>query len=49
MEKIIIKVNDKEIPLTEFPAKFIENTICGMLKSLKCVDKIKKVDIHFEI
>jgi len=48
MEKIIVKVNGKEIPLTEFPAEFIVNSICGMLRSLKGVDEIKKVEIQFE-
>ena len=47
MEKMIIKVNGKLIPLTEFPTDFIKNTICGMLKSLKGVDDIKNVEIRF--
>jgi len=46
---MIIKVNGKEIPLTEFPEEFIQNTICGMLKSLKGVDEINKVEISFEV
>ena len=49
MEKISVKVNGKEIPLTEFPAEFIVNSICGMLRSLKNVDEIKKVEIQFEL
>jgi hypothetical protein len=49
MEKISIKVNERDIPLTEFPAEFIKNSICGMLKSLKGVDEIKKVEIRFEM
>jgi len=46
---MIIKVNGKQIPLTEFPADFIKNTICGMLKSLKGVDNIKDVEIRFTL
>lgn len=46
---MIVKVNGKKIPLTEFPTEFIQNTICGMLKSLKKVDEIKKVEISFEV
>jgi len=46
---MIIKVNGKEIPLTEFPTDFIINTICGMLKSLKGVDDISDVEIIFSI
>ena len=49
MEEISVKVNDQEIYLTEFPTEFIKNTICGMLKSLKSVDEIKKVEIKFEV
>jgi len=49
MENIIIKVNEKEIPLSDFPAEFIVNSICGMLKSLKGIDEIKKVEIQFEL
>ncbi len=46
---MIVKVNGKQIPLTEFPTEMIQNTICGMLKSLKKVDEIKKVEISFEV
>jgi len=49
MEKISIKVNGKQIHLTEFPADFIRNTITGMLKSLKGVEKINRVEINIEI
>lgn len=49
MAKISIKVNGKQIQLTEFPADFIKNTITGMLKSLKGVKDIKKVEINFEL
>lgn len=48
MQNIIIKVNGRNIPITEFPAEFIKNTICGMLGSLKGVEeKIKTVEIKF--
>jgi hypothetical protein len=45
MEKISIKINNKEIPLTEFPKSIIINTILGMLQALKGVDKIITVEI----
>lgn len=48
MNDITIKVNGKNIPLSEFPAEFIKNSICGMLKTLKGVDEIKSVEIKFE-
>ena len=48
MKEISIKVNGKQIPLTEFPSDIIKNTIIGMLKSLKGVDeKIENVEINF--
>jgi hypothetical protein len=48
MEKLTIKVNDKNIPLTEFPEEFIKNTLFGMLKSLKGVKDINKIEIMYE-
>ena len=48
MKKINIKVNGKEIPLSEFPSDIIKNTICGMIKSLKGVDEIKTVEIKIK-
>lgn len=49
MKKINMKVNGKQIPLSEFPEDIIKNTICGMIKSLKDVDEIKTVEISFEM
>ena len=49
MEKISIKVNGKQITLTEFPAEFIINTITGMLKSLKGVKDIKNIQINIKM
>ena len=49
MSEINIKVNDKNVSLSEFPAEFIINSICGMLKTLKGVDEIKEVEIKIEI
>jgi len=48
MKDISIKVNGKNISLSEFPAEFIKNSICGMLKTLKGVDEINKVEIKFQ-
>ncbi|MEF8879754.1 MAG: molybdopterin-guanine dinucleotide biosynthesis protein B [Candidatus Thermoplasmatota archaeon] len=48
-DKVSVKVNDKDIPLTDFPSEFIRNTLEGMLKSLKGVDEdIEKIDIVYE-
>ena len=48
MKEISIKVNGKQISLTEFPSDIIKNTIIGMLNSLKGVDeKIENVEIKF--
>jgi hypothetical protein len=49
MEKMSIKVNGKEVILTEFPTDIIKNTIVGMLKSLKGVEKIEDVEIRFKL
>lgn len=49
MQKTIIKVNGKKIPLSEFPEEFIKNSVCGMLKTLKGVDEIKNVEMSFEV
>jgi hypothetical protein len=49
MKGITVKVNGKDVPLTEFPQEFIIETICGMLKSLKGVDEIKDVEIKIKI
>ena len=49
MKKINVKVNGKQIHISEFPSDIIKNTICGMIKSLKDVDEIKTVEISFEI
>ena len=48
MNDITIKVNGNNIPLSEFPAEFIKNSICGMLGTLKGIGEIKTVEIKFE-
>ena len=48
-KKLNVSVNGKNVPITEFPADFIKSTIVGMLKSLKGVNKIEEVEIHFRI
>jgi len=45
MQTIILKVNGKEVPLTQFPADIIIQTILGMLKALKGVEEVKEVEI----
>jgi len=49
MSEINIKVNGKNIPLSEFPSEFIINSISGMLRTLKDVDEIKDVEIKIKI
>ena len=49
MEKMSVKINGEEIPISEFPSDFIKSSICGMLRSLKGVDEIKNVEIRFEV
>ena len=38
-DQVELRVNGKLIPLTEFPDEFIKNTVIGMIKSLKGVEK----------
>ena len=49
MDEVIIRVNGKQIPLTEFPSEFIKQTIVGMLSSLKGVNDINSVEIRFTV
>lgn len=39
VERVELTVNEKKIPLTDFPEEFIKNTLLGMISSLKCVDE----------
>ena len=42
-----ITVNNVEISLSEFPTEIIENTVCGMLKSLRGVEEITSFTINY--
>ncbi len=46
--RVSIYVNGKEVPLTEFPASVISNTITGMLSALKGADGIESVNISLK-
>ncbi len=48
MNELKIIVNEKNIPLTDFPEEFIKNTLFGMLKPLKGVDEIENFEIKFK-
>lgn len=48
MSEIKIKVNDKDVPLSEFPEKIFKNTLFAMLETLKGVEKIENFEIKFE-
>jgi hypothetical protein len=41
-------VNGKIIPLTAFPNEFIQNTILGMISSLKGVREIETVELSLK-
>ena len=48
-DQITISVNDKKIPLSEFPADIITHAIYGMLQSLKGIDHpIKTISIQIK-
>jgi len=46
--QIVITVNGKVVPLTQFPRQIITNTILGMLCSLKDIQHITDVSIHLK-
>ena len=46
-KNVYVKVNGKNVPLSFFPSTVIKNTVVGMLGSLKGVDEIKEVELHF--
>lgn len=48
LQHLMILVNGKKIPLTEFPEKIISNTIIGMLGALKGVTDINEVSIELK-
>lgn len=48
MYQVTIKVNGKDISLTEFPTQIITNVLLGILKSLKDVDEIKDAVIELK-
>ena len=48
MYKVTIKVNGKDIYLTDFPTKIIINILLGILNSLKEVEDIKDAVIELK-
>jgi hypothetical protein len=36
--EVELHINDKKIPLSEFPEQFMKNTLLGMVSTLKGVD-----------
>ncbi len=42
MYQVTIKVNGKDVFLTDFPTQIITNILIGILKSLKDVEEIKE-------
>ena len=48
MYQITIKVNGKDVYLTEFPTQIITNILLGILKSLKEVEDIKNAVIELK-
>ena len=48
MYQVTIKVNGKDIYLTEFPTQIITNVLLAILKSLKDVEDIKDAVIELK-
>lgn len=49
MSSVVLRVNGKQIPLTEFPEQIIKNTIIGMISSFKGIEKIQSVELSFSV
>lgn len=50
MTEIILKVNDKEIPLNDFMQSMLTNLMLGYLKSAKEIpDEIKTINLEIKI
>ncbi len=45
-QSVILKVNNKSVKLTEFPANMMKKTIIGMIESLKGVEEIRSISIE---
>ena len=48
MYEVTIKVNGKDIFLTDFPTKIITNILLGILKALKDVEEIRDAVIELK-
>ena len=48
MYEVTIKVNGKDVFLTDFPTKIITNILLGILKSLKDVEEIRDAVIELK-
>ena len=48
MYEVTIKVNGKDVFLTDFPTKIITNILIGILKSLKDVEEIRDAVIELK-
>jgi hypothetical protein len=46
---VTVKVNGEDIPITPFPNEIINNTVTGMLSTLKGFDKAGQFDIVAEV
>jgi len=47
--KTTLKVNGKKIGLSEFPGEFIQNTILGMISSLKGVKSVETLELSLDL
>lgn len=50
-DKVHVRVDGKDLPLGRFPSKMIDNTMKGMISSLKGIDdidEVKKIEIEIE-
>ena len=46
-KQVELHINDKKVPLSEFPEQFMKNALLGMVKTLKGVkDPIETIEIR---
>ncbi|MEZ0360413.1 MAG: hypothetical protein ABWK04_00750 [Hydrogenobacter sp.] len=49
MDKVIIKVNGKDVKLKDFPKRVTHNVIVGLIKSLNLEEEPEDIVIHVKV
>ena len=46
---VVVRVNNKKIPLSKFPEDVVKNTVLGLVSSLKGAEELKEVEIRIRV